>query len=585
MMREEICQMIRHSLAQLQTQGIHLDGIKPQVSMQKERKHGDYTSNTALIAAKRSTLQPQELAQKIINHLPQRAMFERIEVAGPGFINFYLKATDAFAVVREILQRGEHFYHALRTQTPQKVLIEYVSANPTGPLHVGHGRGAAYGESLAHILSEMGHQVEREYYINDQGRQIDILSLSVWLRYLELGGVLPQQFVYPSNLYQGDYIFDIAADVRNQHQQAFEQADIAHIVQLLSDADAEAATDQLIAYARTTLSDAYNTIYDIALTAMLHSIRSDLEHFGVHYEHWFSERLLVREGKLEAMLQRLMQNNAVYDKEGALWFRSSDYGDDKDRVIRRRNGQYTYFASDIAYHIDKYQRGYDRMINIWGADHHGYVPRLKAAIQASGLDAKRLHIILVQFAHLYRGEEKMPMSTRSGEFVRLRELCEEVGCDAARFLYVTQKPKQHIKFDLELAKATSMDNPVYYVQYAHARIYSVFKQLAEQGLTFDEKTAMDAHYERLDKKEEQDLIQYLRGATLALSQACEQDNPQLLVNYLRELAAKFHSYYSRYKFIVADEDLRNARLALLIAIRLVLARALKLIGVQAPQAM
>ena len=585
-MQEEICQMISQSLARLQDEGLDLAGIIPQVSLQKNRKHGDYTCNTALVAAKKSTLKPDELAQKIVAHFSTQDAFDKIEVVAPGFINFYLKSDESSDIIRQMIQNDKSGTPSTaHTQKQKKILIEYVSANPTGPLHVGHGRGAAYGESLAQMLSAMGHCVEREYYVNDSGRQLDILAVSVCLRYLELGDCLPQEYVYPSNLYQGDYVFDLGADVRNKHGGDFDKLDWTLLSQVLfSSEDEETRTDKLIAYMQQALGHGYEIIYSTGLNTILLSIRKDLEKFGVHYKHWVSEKKIVEAGKIEAMLQRLEQKGAVYEKEGALWFRATDYQDDKDRVIRRKNGQYTYFATDIAYHLDKYERGYDVMINVWGADHHGYVPRVKSAIEALGLDADKLHIVLVQFAHLCRGEE-VAMSTRAGEFVTLRELIEEVGCDAARFFYVLQKPNQHMKFDLELAKSTSMENPVYYVQYAHARIHSIFKQLAEKKFSFDEQMVDDIDFNLLDKKEERDLIQYMRGYVYTLEQACKQNNPQLLATYLRELTAQFHSYYSRYTFLVDDHELRNARLALLLAIRLLLAKGLKLIGVSAPQSM
>lgn len=603
-MQEEISKMISHSLTRLESEGIAIKAVTPQVAMQKSRVHGDYTCNIALIAAKQALLKPQELAHKIVANLPQQERFDKVEVAGPGFINFYLKESQANEFIRQVIQSGESNYpQAQPIQSPKKILIEYVSANPTGPLHVGHGRGAAYGESLAQLLSQAGHRVEREYYVNDSGRQVDILALSVWWRYLELGGKLSEEFEYPEKLYQGDYVFDIGAELRNKYGERFDTVDPSQLQQILDSVPAninvancddealnEARVDSLIACMQTSLGEQHcKLIRETSVAAILEDIRRDLGDFGIHYQHWTSEREIVQAGKVEKMLAQLDQCGSVYQRKGALWFRSRDYGDDKDRVVQRKNGQHTYFATDIAYHLDKYERGYDLMINIWGSDHHGYVPRLKAAIKALGLDPNRLVVILFQFAHLYRGEKKIPMSTRLGLFVSLRKLLKEVGHDAARFFYVLQKPNQHMKFDLELAKSKSMDNPVYYVQYAHARIHSVFKQLKEKGGAFDldsnAETVNTVNLDLLDEEEERALVQHLRSYSHTLEQASKQHNPQLLVNYLRELAAKFHYYYSQHVVLVEDEALRNARLALLLATRLLIAHGLKLVGVTALQEM
>ena len=488
-------------------------------------------------------------------------------------------------VVGEILEQGETFGRSNLGQG-QPVQVEFVSANPTGPLHVGHGRGAAYGATVADLLAAVGYTVHREYYVNDAGRQMDILATSVYLRYLELAGI---ELPFPSNGYQGDYVWDIGATLHRNHGNDWACSAEDLLRDIPADApaggDKEEHIDALITRTKQLLgAERYRELFDEGLNSILANIRQDLKEFGVEYDEWFSERSLTENGSVDRAIERLQASGHVYEQNGALWFRSTDFGDEKDRVVVRDNGQKTYFASDIAYHMNKLERGYSRVIDIWGADHHGYVPRVKAALTALGDDASKLDVLLVQFAILYRGGEKAQMSTRSGEFVTLRELRHEVGNDAARFFYVLRKCEQHMDFDLDLAKSQSNDNPVYYIQYAHARVMSVFRQLPEKGMTWDRaQGAQGMHL--LHESHEEALMVKLSRYPEVLETAAVNHEPHQLAHYLRELANEFHTYYNAHQFLVGDPALRNARLNLIQAVRQVLANGLGLLGVSAPDSM
>jgi arginyl-tRNA synthetase len=450
---------------------------------------------------------------------------------------------------------------------------------------VGHGRGAAYGAVVADLLEAVGFAVHREYYVNDAGRQMDILGTSVWLRYLELCG---EELPFPSNGYQGDYVLDIAASLHREHGDAYRVESETVFTGVPADApegDKEAHIDGLIARAKQLLGDnRYRLVFELALNTILDDIRDDLGLFGVRYDEWYSERALTESGAVNRALERLRSAGHVYEREGALWFRSTAFGDEKDRVVERENGQTTYFASDIAYHMDKLERGFERVIDVWGADHHGYVPRVKAALEALGDDPGKLEVLLVQFANLYRGGEKVQMSTRSGSFVTLRSLRKEVGTDAARFFYVMRRCEQHLDFDLDLAKSQSNDNPVYYVQYAHARVCSVLRQAADKGLPVEPSPGGE-NLERLTESHEQALLTDLARYPELLEQAALGQEPHLLAHYLRELANGLHTYYNAHQFLVDDEALRDARLKLILATRQVLMNGLNLLGVSAPERM
>ena len=555
------------------------DADAVQVERARDSTHGDFATNLALRLAKPARMKPRDIAERLVAALPQDARIARVEIAGPGFINFHLSPAAYLGTVLEILQAGEAYG---RGKDGRRVQVEFVSANPTGPLHVGHGRGAAYGSALASLLEFAGHEVTREYYVNDAGRQIDILALSVWLRALEAAGV---KTPFPPNAYQGAYIRDLAAHWCERQAPALGAPDWPQPAATDEAADAEQALDQLIACCREALGDeAYAGLRGYAADRILGDIRDDLEAFRAPFDRWFSERALVDSGAVERATARLRESGHLYQRDGAWWFRSSQFGDTKDRVVVRDNGEPTYFASDVAYHLEKMDRGFDTVIDVWGADHHGYAPRVQAALTALCGDAQRLEVALVQFAVLYRGDEKVSMSTRSGEFVTLAELREEVGTDAARFFFLMRKADQHLDFDLELAKQRSNDNPVYYVQYAHARIASVFNQLQALGKTF-EAPADVAGLDTLSTPEERALLMELGRYPELIAAAAESREPHQVVYYLRDLAQLLHGYYTAHPFLVDDEALRNARLALLAATRTVLASGLGLLGLTAPERM
>jgi arginyl-tRNA synthetase len=555
------------------------------VERTRDAAHGDFSSNLAMILSKAAGRKPRELAGDLIAGLPPSALVARVEIAGPGFINFFISPDAYRAIVPVILESG-HDYGRSNLGGGKRVQVEFVSANPTGPLHVGHGRGAAYGAVVADLLEAVGYQVHREYYVNDAGRQMDILAASVWLRYLELAG---EELNFPSNGYRGDYVWDIAATLHREHGDAYRHDAGEVFFDIPRDepdgGDKEAHVDALIHRAKTLLGDnRYRYVFELALNTILDDIRQDLQQFGVNYQEWYSERSLTESGAVNKAIDRLRERGQLYERDGAWWFRSSAFGDEKDRVVVRENGQTTYFASDIAYHMDKVERGFERIIDVWGADHHGYVPRVKAALEAMGDDPSRLDVLLVQFAVLYRGGEKVQMSTRSGEFVTLRQLRREVGSDAARFYYVMRRCEQHLDFDLDLAKSQSNDNPVYYVQYAHARVASVLRQAAEKGIDV-EISPGPTHLDRLVEDQELSLLKTLSRYPEVVEAAALFEEPHQLTHYLRELANEFHVYYGTHQFLVVDGDLRDARIKLILAVREVLRNGLNLLGVSAPERM
>jgi arginyl-tRNA synthetase len=543
----------------------------------KSADHGDYASNVAMQLAKPLRRNPRDIALAIARALPGSDWLDKAEVAGAGFINLYLKAGAKQQIVPQVLQAGSG-YGRLDIGGGRRLQVEFVSANPTGPLHVGHGRGAAYGASLANVLDAAGFAVTREYYINDAGRQMDILALSTWLRYLEMCG---QTLAFPANGYQGDYVRDMAAGIQKAHGSRY-----VHSAELVFGgvpdigADAEAHLDGLIENAKRLLGADYGYIHDHALTEQLGDCRNDLLEFGVVFDVWYSEKSLFDAGLVAKAVQSLASHGHLYEQDGAQWFRSTTFGDEKDRVVQRENGQYTYFASDIAYHLNKFDRGFDRVIDVWGADHHGYIPRVKGALSALELDPARLEVALVQFAVLYRDGKKASMSTRSGDFVTLRDLRAEVGNDAARFFYVLRKSDQHLDFDLDLAKSQSNDNPVYYIQYAHARCCSLVERWGG-----DVRSLVNADWARLVEPQELAVLQKLLEYPEAIESAARELAPHLIAFYLRELAALFHSYYNSTQILVADEAMQAPRLALVAAVRQSLRNGLALLGVNAPEKM
>ena len=543
----------------------------------KSLQHGDYASSLAMQLAKPMKRNPREIAQALVAALPASPFLDKAEVAGAGFVNLHLKPAAKQRVVCAALENGRAFGR-VNLGRGRKVQVEFVSANPTGPLHVGHGRGAAYGASLSSLLEAAGFSVAREYYVNDAGRQMDILALSAWMRYLEITGA-PLSF--PPNAYQGDYVRDMARHLHDaQGKRYLHSADAVLRGAPSIEVDPEAHLDALIANAKRLLGADYASLHDFVLTEQLGDCRSDLIEFGVTFDSWFSEQSLFDSGLVERVVEKLETSGHLFQKDGAKWFRSSDFGDEKDRVVQRENGQYTYFASDIAYHLDKYERGFDRVINVWGADHHGYIARVKGALQALGLDPDKLTIALVQFAVLYRDGKKASMSTRAGEFVTLRELRNEVGNDAARFFYVLRKSDQHLDFDLDLAKSQSNDNPVYYIQYAHARVCSVMEQWGGNPAEL-----VNADLTPLVEVQELQILQKLLDYPEQIEGAARELAPHLLAFYLKDLAGGFHSYYNSTRLLVEDDRIKLARLALAAAIRQVLRNGLEILGVGAPDRM
>ncbi len=575
--KAHVAQLLRQALTAVAPEAADADIV---LERPREAAHGDLACSVALQLGRRFKRNPRQLAEAIVAALRALPGFgdgriEGVEIAGPGFVNLRLSAHAKRAALVRVLAEGAD-YGRTRSARPQKVQIEFVSANPTGPLHVGHGRGAAYGASVANVLEFAGCEVTREFYINDAGRQMDILALSVWLRYLQArGSVVP----FPEDGYRGEYVRDIAVRLGEAHVARFaREAD--SLPQPSEGEDPDAALDALIAAAKRLLGEDWELVHRFALEMMIADQHEDLAQFRVTFDQWFSERALYDTGAVARAVERLAERGHLYENDGALWFRSTGFGDEKDRVVRRENGQYTYFASDIAYHADKFARGFERMIDVWGADHHGYIPRVKGALAALGLDSDALTVALVQFAVLYRGGEKVAMGKRSGEFVTLRELREEVGNDAARFFYVLRKSDQHLDFDLDLAKSESQDNPVYYVQYAHARVCSVFAQWGGDPARL-ERAALDP----LSGARELSLTQQIGEFPEQVQAAARDFAPHAIAFYLRDLAAEFHSYYNAERILVEDEALRDARLALCAAVRQVLANGLSLLGVSAPEKM
>lgn len=566
----------------LTERGIELEnGYTLEIERARDDKHGDFATNIAMTLAKPVRMKPRDIAQGIIDHLPSSKLVERVEIAGPGFINFFLQPAAWRELVPEILKAGPD-YGRSELGAGKKVLIEFVSANPTGPLHIGHGRGAAYGAALADVLETAGYDVTREYYVNDAGRQMDILTISVWLRYLAVCGL---ELSFPTGAYQGQYVRDIASKLHSESGQAFVPKQPAALETILVNDDEDELLDECIALAREQLGeDNFTTMFEIALNEILEDIRADLLEFGVRFDNWFSERSLIENNAVIQCIGALREHGDIYQQDGAEWFCSSRYGDEKDRVVVRENGQTTYFASDIAYHMNKFERGYDMLIDIWGADHHGYIDRVRGALRALGREDSDLEILLVQFATLWRGSEKLPMSTRSGEYVTLRDLRQEVGGDAARFFYVTRKSEQHLDFDMELAVSQSSDNPVYYIQYAHARICSVLRQMQERGYSYDEDAAF-RNLELLTESHEQATLKSLARYPDVIESAARNHEPHLIAFYLKDLATEFHTYYNSHQFLVDEEALRQSRISLILAVRRVIRNGLAILGVSAPEEM
>ncbi len=589
-MKQQIRQLLADAVQQLKQQSkLPVDLIVDiQVENVRDKIHGDFASNVAMLLAKSAGQKPRDLAEAIVAAIPTSTNIKSINIAGPGFINFFVVDTVLNSVVPQILQQKTHYGLSEKYQG-QKVNVEFISANPTGPLHVGHGRGAAYGATLADLLEAVGYTVEREYYVNDAGRQMNILATSIWLRYLQLYGI---KFPFPRNAYKGEYVIDIAKTVQSQYDNKFVQTAEEVFANVPQDetedgkGDKEAHIDGLIKNAKQLLGAGYQDVFAVGLNTVLDDIKDDCAEFGIHYQNWFSEKYLETSGAINHAIETLEKNKFLYKKDNAIWFNSTQFGDDQDRVVIRENGQTTYFASDLAYLLNKVERGYDKLVYLFGADHHGYVPRLRAAAKALNVDDTKLIIPLLQFAVLYRGKEKVQMSTRSGEFVTLRQLREEVGKDACRYFYVMRKVEQHMDFDLELAKSNTKDNPVYYIQYAHARICRILAKAEEQNFHYDELSGLAA-VNVLINPYEKELIMQLSCYPEIVLKAAEYYEPHLVANYLKDLATALHSYYdaSGEKILIEDATLRNARLCLIKAVKQVLVNGLTLLSLSTPEKM
>ncbi|MDC3280630.1 arginine--tRNA ligase [Candidatus Pseudothioglobus singularis] len=582
-MKDQLQDLLKKCIQDLINEGL-INEMPPKVRLDhtKDKSHGDYATNIALMLAKQAKTSPLVLAKIIVNQLEDASFIKKTEIAGPGFINFFLSDASSISIVSEIIELGE-MYGKSEIGKGQSILLEYVSANPTGPLHVGHGRGAAYGATVSNLLRNIGFKVDNEYYVNDAGRQMDILTVSIFLRYLSLCG---EQIRFPDNGYQGQYINDIADSIVVESGESFKQSADIVFENICKDGieggDKESHIDELIVRAKDLLGDNFQTIFQVGIESILGGIKDDLADFGVRFEKWFSEQSLIDSGLSESCITRLKDSGHIYKKDGALWFKTTNYGDEKDRVVVRDNGNHTYFASDIAYHLEKLERGYDKIINVWGADHHGYISRVKASIGALGHKPDKLEILLVQFANLYRGGQKVQMSTRSGSFVTLEDLRKEVGNDAARFFYILRKSEQHMDFDLDLAKSKTNENPVFYIQYAHARICSVFRQANEKGF---ESNLEDANLSLLTEEVEKNILRELSRYKSVIESAAIQYEPHQLAYYLRDLATQFHSYYNACTFILEDQDLTQARLSLIHAAKQILRNGLSILGVGAPESM
>jgi arginyl-tRNA synthetase len=577
-MKDIISQILEDALANLpELADVTADlAVVGTIERTRDPSHGDFASNIAMRLAKPARMSPRDIATKIIERVTANEQLDKVEIAGPGFINFHLSASAYHGEVATILDQRVCYGRQEAREHP-KILLEFVSANPTGPLHVGHGRLAAFGATFGNLLEAAGYPVEREYYVNDAGRQMDILGVSVYLRWLEAQGA---EITFPEGGYRGDYIRDVVTSIQTDGLAASDT-----LFDDLPDGDKDEVIDTLIERAKDVNGDDnFDHVRRQALESIRADIEDDLEEFGVTFDRWFSEQSLTTEGRIDAALAALEKSGKVYEKDGARWFRATEFGDEKDRVVVRANGSKTYFASDIAYHFDKRERGFELLIDILGADHHGYVTRVGGGLSAMGYSARDLEVPLVQFVALFRGGKKVQMSTRSGEFETLRQLRAEVGNDAARFFYVSRGHDQHLDFDLDVAKSESNDNPVYYIQYAHARVASVFRQLGERSLVWDPANGQD-NLDVLAEPQEKALMTTLSRYPEVIELAAANRAPQHLVHYLRDLANDFHTYYNAHAFIVDDEKLRDARLAVITATQIVIANGLEILGVSAPETM
>ena len=585
-MKNDLIRILKTVLKQIgEENGIDFSNKKVSIQENKEKSHGDYASNLAMVIAKDLSQTPREVAEKISSLLPSEEWIEKVNIAGPGFINFYLKKDTHNEILLLIEENGRDFGRN-NSGNGERVLIEYVSSNPTGPLHVGHGRGAAFGSVLSELLRCAGYKVDEEYYVNDHGRQMNILTISIWLRYLHQNG---QELKFSKKGYQGVYVEQLAKQLAEEKGTKYNlKENESDLLELLEAQETEEDLDRLIGWGKSFLKENFEEIREFSLREIMSSIKEDLKLFGVNHNLWFNESSMYSNKidlpDIDKSIKLLSESGFLYEKEEALWFKSTEFGDDKDRVVKRANSDNTYFASDISYHLDKYDRGYDRIINVWGADHHGYLPRVSAAMEALGKSRDKLEVVFIQFANLLRNGQKVSMSTRGGEFIPLIELIEEVSSEAARFFYINRKADQHLDFDLDLAKSQTKDNPLYYIQYAHARICGVFETLKKEGMKLNQELGLDnLNLLNLDKEIEiqKMLLQYPE----VISRAAKNSEPHLICYYLKDLSGLFHSYYNSERFLVDDEKLMNSRLFLLKGTKQVISNGLEILGIGAPESM
>ena len=582
-MKEEIKKLVYESIKVAKLlEPNDLADIQIEISRTKNTDHGQFSCNIALHLSKKLGLNAVEIAHQIADKINRQKGLEKILVAPPGFINFYLSEGVKTEAIKQILQLGDE-YGSKIIQEPKNIILEFVSSNPTGPLHIGHGRHAAYGDSLSKLMRKAGHRVYTEYYINDTGRQINIFALSVLIEILNLKGA---SLTLPRISYQGSYLEQIAKEMQNYESVNFDSLlQIEDLRDSYASHSADEEIDSLIADFQNQLGiENFKQFTDSVSSLMTEAIKKDLEEFGVIYNNWFSEKEMIDKGLVQKSIKQLNDNDLTYKKDGALWLKTMNFGDDKDRVIVREDGRSTYFASDIAYHFDKRSRGFDLLLDVLGSDHHGYLARLKAGLAAMDEPPESLEISLVQFVSLFKENKKVQMSTRSGEFIALNELYEEVGKDAARFFYVLRSHDQHLDFDLDLAKSKNNENPVYYIQYAHARIHRVLEELKNNGLVFDKQSGI-SNLKKLSAQHEAEIITKLSDYPDIIARSAQKKSVHSLANYLVELAQLVHSYYSAHRFIVENLELRNARIALITATSYVIRNGLSILGVSAPEQM
>ena len=570
-MKEDIQNLLYEEIKSSNLKGV-TKASQIEVFEPKNLEFGDWTSNICMKLAANSEDNPRQIAEKLIQNLAKKDWITKIEIAGAGFLNFYLTSEQKYIFIQECLEQEEPFL--IKGKTKQKILIEYVSSNPTGPIHIGHGRGAALGSALANLLSKAGSEVTQEYYVNDQGLQIETLGLSLLLNYLSLGG---DRIKLPKECYQGDYLKTLASDLKKDKKNKYE---------FTLPKKLPTNFDDWLILAKKELSD-FEELGKFALTNILDGIKTDLKEFNTFHDDFFFESSLFKDSKkseFHKTLNFLSKKDLSYNKDGAIWYKSTDFGDEKDRVLIRENEAPTYFASDLVYHKNKFDRKFDEMINLWGSDHHGYLPRINASLNGLGYDSKKLKTIFIQFVSLIRGKNKVAMSTRSGEFVTLRKLIDEVGVDAVRYFFLERRSDQTLEFDIELAKKKNKDNPVYYIQYAHARICSLMKELPERGFNYSNSEGFRA-LSSLSSDKENELVSQINSYQQTLERCFDKREIHSLCFYLRDLAAIFHSFYNSHPILDKDDNSRNARIAVSLATKAVINDGLGILGIVAPEKM